>query len=232
MWLSENYALPVVGRIEESLHLPAELVRRRAGGRRRRRARRGAGDPGRCSRRSPRCSRGSWSSPRASDYADAKLLALGAPAVVFLALCGALALRGRLRWVGRGGGRGRRRSPCSPSAAWAYHGVRIAPVDRMQRAGGRGRPRRGPRAGHARRGRGVRASTTGAARRSSTSGSSRSPCASPSRSAAATTSTWISSRRTTSRATPRSSPARGPATSRPPANYRRVYGEPVLRGRG
>ena len=69
---------------------------------------------------------------RASPYADAKLFAVAAPSVVFTALCGALAWR-KARWrvpgiaaaavVGLA---------VLGSAAFAYHGVRVAPVDRLQ----------------------------------------------------------------------------------------------------
>jgi len=68
--------------------------------------------------------------PRASPYADAKLLAVASPAVVFVAFCGALSWRGRLRVPGAVAaavaGIG-----LVVSAAFAYHGVRVAPVPRM-----------------------------------------------------------------------------------------------------
>jgi hypothetical protein len=69
--------------------------------------------------------------PRASPYADAKLLALACPGLVFVALAGALALDGRLRVVGTALA-SIVAAGVVASAAFAYHGVRLAPVERLQ----------------------------------------------------------------------------------------------------
>jgi hypothetical protein len=68
--------------------------------------------------------------PRTSPYADAKMLALLAPAVVLCAMVGAAALSRVSRWLG---------VACGAvlgilvlgSAAFAYHDVRLAPMDRI-----------------------------------------------------------------------------------------------------
>ena len=132
VWLSENYALPVVGALEESLtyRLSWFVVALAVVGvvvlaRRRR--------PGPLLPALAALLAWQLVAPRASRLRRREAArARARPAVVFLALCGALALRGpaALR-SGVGGGRRRRRSPRSRARRGAYHGVRIAPVDRM-----------------------------------------------------------------------------------------------------
>ena len=69
--------------------------------------------------------------PRASPYADAKLLALASPIVLFGALFGALSLRGRARMPGIVAA-----AVVALGVLWsdaeAYHSVNLAPVERMQ----------------------------------------------------------------------------------------------------
>jgi hypothetical protein len=129
VWLSEGYGLPVSGQFESSLTqalsvlvlvlaigAAATFVARRT--------------PGPLLLLVPALVAAAVVAPRASPYADAKLLALASPAVVFTALCGAFLWRGRLRAaatvaaaaVGLG---------VIGSAAFAYHGVRVAPVPRL-----------------------------------------------------------------------------------------------------
>jgi len=68
---------------------------------------------------------------RASPYADAKLFALASPPIVFTALCGALSWRSaRWRLPGLFAAAVAGLAVIS-SAAFAYHGVRIASVDRL-----------------------------------------------------------------------------------------------------
>jgi hypothetical protein len=129
VWLSENYGLPVVGSAEASLTSVLSwfmvvlavagaivFVKRR--------------QPGPLLLALSTLLTAAIVAPRASDYADAKLLALACPALVFLSLSGALALRGRLRAVGVAAA-GIAALSALASAAFAYHGVRLAPVDRL-----------------------------------------------------------------------------------------------------
>ena len=93
--------------------------------------------------------------PRASPYADAKLLALAAPTVVFAALCGALAYRGRARWVASSGA-AIVLVAVTASAAFAYHGDADRADGAVARARRCRRPDGGSRLDPAGRGGGVR----------------------------------------------------------------------------
>jgi len=130
VWLSEGYGYPVSGQIEWRLtQVLAWLVVLAAVGatvlflRRR--------TPGPVPLLVAGVLTAAIVAPRASPYADAKLLALACPTVVFAALCGALALRGRWRLPGVAAASVAGLAVLA-SAAFAYHGVRVAPVPRLK----------------------------------------------------------------------------------------------------
>jgi hypothetical protein len=129
VYLSENYGLPIVGSLESSATevlnwvvvvlaiIGAVLfIGRRI--------------PGPVLLALSTLSTAAIVAPRASDYADAKLLALATPAVVFLALCGVLSLNGRFRIPGLVAASITLLGLIA-SSAYAYHGVRLAPVERF-----------------------------------------------------------------------------------------------------
>ena len=129
VWLSEDYGLPVSGAFERRLTVVLSIfvlalaaagvvafVRRRT--------------PGPLLFLVPALVAIAVVAPRASPYADAKLLALAAPAVVFTALCGALSWSGRWRRWGAAAA-ALAGAAVLASSAFAYHGVRVAPVPRL-----------------------------------------------------------------------------------------------------
>jgi hypothetical protein len=129
VWFSEDYALPVGGDLERRLTVLLSVlvlvlavagvvmfVRRRVAG------------P--LLFLGPALAAIAIVAPRASPYADAKLLALASSAVVFVALSAALSWHGRWRTAGAAAAAVAGAAVVA-SAAFAYHGVRIAPVPRM-----------------------------------------------------------------------------------------------------
>ena len=229
VWLSEDYGLPIAGPIEIGAHqrcsagwCSCSRVAGRAVFAAAPRPRPGAAAA------LGRCVTAAVVAPRASPYADAKLLALASPAVVFTALCGALSLaavalahrgaRSRRGRGGRGAGVGGLRVPRRPArAGGAAAGAR-----------GRGRPRRRARDGSCSTRSRSSASTTAATRRNSTSAFE----AITPRQARPFGGGYHLDLDQLDQAYVQSFDAivtrRGPAPSRPPANYRRGLREPLV----